>query len=145
MTDKTTEAAGGELDAALANLDLLDRLGGLGCRAHDLIDEVRAYLRATPPSPDAGLVDALRLARPHVVAACADKIAGASKSLSAIDAALARPAAEPVAWQHRTLVEALRGARSYVVDALDAHEHSDGRDLLVRIDDALASLKKREG
>lgn len=33
--------------------------------------------------------------------------------------------------------EALASAREYVVDALDAHEHSDGRDLLARIDAAL--------
>lgn len=32
----------------------------------------------------------------------------------------------------------LTSAREYVVDALDAHEHSDGRELLQRIDAALS-------
>lgn len=37
------------------------------------------------------------------------------------------------------LGELLRGAREYVTDALDAYEHSDGRELLKAIDAALAS------
>jgi hypothetical protein len=39
------------------------------------------------------------------------------------------------------LVEALKGSREYVADALEAHEHSDGRELLASIDALLAKLE----
>lgn len=38
------------------------------------------------------------------------------------------------AERERALTAELRAAREYVSDALDAHEHSDGRELLQRID-----------
>lgn len=36
------------------------------------------------------------------------------------------------------LLAIIEAAREYVADSLDAHEHSDGRELLTRIDQALA-------
>ena len=55
------------------------------------------------------------------------------------------PDAEPFCWQHRAkakwpeyLIGLLKRSRGYVNDSLEAHEHSDGRELLVEIDEALA-------
>lgn len=54
------------------------------------------------------------------------------------------PDTEPFCWQHRAkakwpehLLGLLERSREYVSDSLEAHEHSDGRELLVQIDEAL--------
>jgi len=44
---------------------------------------------------------------------------------------------EAAAEDDTSLPALLRRAREYVADSLDAHEHSDGRDLLDQIDAAL--------
>lgn len=53
--------------------------------------------------------------------------------------ALLRSADAAVAWNCRVWATALTEARWYVNDALEAHEHSDGRDLLARIDALLGA------
>lgn len=51
---------------------------------------------------------------------------------------------EPFCWQHRVkakhaehLLSLLKRSREYVSDSLEAHEHSDGRELLSAIDESL--------
>ena len=52
-----------------------------------------------------------------------------------------------IAASQADLLSIIEGAREYVADSLDAHEHSDGRDLLTRIDAALSkpNAPGREG
>jgi len=60
------------------------------------------------------------------------------KRNTAVDEALCSP--------HRTKeADLLKEARAYVADALQAHEHSDGRGLLIRIDEALATTPASGG
>jgi hypothetical protein len=57
-----------------------------------------------------------------------------SKAVEKSDRVIAAAQAEPLAI--------LSEARLYVTDALDAHEHSDGRELLARIDTALSTYRQ---
>lgn len=74
-----------------------------------------------------------------VMADAANAIVGQEALLKAENAArldLQRLAADECA-RADTMRDLLTRARWYVTDALDAHEHSDGRDLLKEIDAAL--------
>lgn len=74
-----------------------------------------------------------------VLADAANAIVGQEALLKAENAArldLQRLAADECA-RADTMRDLLTRAREYVTDALDAHEHSDGRDLLKEIDAAL--------
>ena len=74
-----------------------------------------------------------------VMADAANAIVGQEALLKAENAArldLQRLAADECA-RADTMRDLLTRAREYVTDALDAHEHSDGRDLLKEIDAAL--------
>ena len=74
-----------------------------------------------------------------VMADAASAIVGQEALLKAENAArldLQRLAADECA-RADTMRDLLTRAREYVTDALDAHEHSDGRDLLKEIDAAL--------
>lgn len=59
-----------------------------------------------------------------------NKGARISKAVGKADAAIEAAQAD--------LLTVIRDARVYVTDSLDAHEHSDGRELLARIDTALS-------
>ena len=74
-----------------------------------------------------------------VMADAANAIVGQEALLKAENAArldLQNLAADECA-RADTMRDLLTRAREYVTDALDAHEHSDGRDLLKEIDAAL--------
>ena len=74
-----------------------------------------------------------------VMADAANAIVGQEALLKAENAArldLQRLAADECARADK-MRDLLTRAREYVTDALDAHEHSDGRDLLKEIDAAL--------
>lgn len=60
-------------------------------------------------------------------------------------AAYAADQAERRATRTNSLTCLLTRAREYVADALDAYEHSDGRDLLTEIDAALSPAPDRAG
>lgn len=50
-----------------------------------------------------------------------------------------------IAASQADLLAIIGDARLYVTDALDVHEHSDGRDLLKRIDAALSQYRSLGG
>lgn len=99
---------------------------------------VRDRLRVGLPT-DEGLYLALDLR--SILADAANAIVGQEALLKAESAArldLSLLAAEEAAKADALRVLLTR-AREYVADALDAHEHTDGRDLLKEIDAALAT------
>jgi len=82
-----------------------------------------------------------------ILADAANAIVGQEALLKAENAArldLQRLAADECA-RADTMRDLLTRARWYVTDALDAHEHSDGRELLKEIDAAFSTTLQREG
>ena len=82
-----------------------------------------------------------------VMADAANAIVGQEALLKAENAArrdLQNLAADECARADK-MRDLLTRAREYVTDALDAHEHSDGRDLLKEIDAALRFTETQEG
>ena len=82
-----------------------------------------------------------------VMADAANAIVGQEALLKAENAArrdLQSLAADECARADK-MRDLLTRAREYVTDALDAHEHSDGRDLLKEIDAALRFTETQEG
>lgn len=82
-----------------------------------------------------------------VLADAANAIVGQEALLKAENAArldLQNLAADECARADK-MRDLLTRAREYVTDALDAHEHSDGRDLLKEIDAALRFIETQEG
>lgn len=58
------------------------------------------------------------------------------KSLAKADAILAMVYGNPGDWREH-LLNLLKRSREYVTDSLEAHEHTDGRELLAEVDEAL--------